>query len=570
MKKLNDWKIGTKLFGILGFMIIVIVVISGLLIQKINQTANEMKKELYTELYESSSYLLNADRDFYQAEQAIKDALINKSSANAQAVFDDNIAQVRERMQSAQEILINDTGVNQGEIGGYFSEFFGMFDQWEKDAKVILMNSTEVSIPSLNSLREDFETTRNEINSIQESIEISAVEMIDEINESIQTSIITIAIVIVVILVTMAVLGFFLIRSITKPISQLVHVNQLIAAGNLQFEPIQLNRKDEIGQLDNSSQKMIQYIKQMILGMQELAGEVKTQTNDLTEASMSVSTGAESIAATMEELASVTVVQASSTTDISSSLEDLNAQIKASTVEGEELQKVSKDVFNHALEGSKQMDVSVTQMEEITKIMTESVDKVKELENMSAKIFTLVEVIQAIAEQTNLLALNAAIEAARAGESGKGFAVVADEVRKLAEQVAKSVTEITGIISNVQLETKEVVETLEVGYEKVTLGNEQIQISQESFHTIHESMNDMMTRIQHISTNLTLINGSSEGVSHSLQEIASSSEEAAAGIEESAASAQQQNATLEEIASSVDTLANLSDDLFTLTKKFSI
>lgn len=87
---------------------------------------------------------------------------------------------------------------------------------------------------------------------------------------------------------------------------------------------------------------------------------------------------------------------------------------------------------------------SARSVDDIERRLAEFDMTVEHLEQHSAEIGKVVEMISRISDQTNLLALNASIEAARAGESGRGFAVVADEVRSLAEQVKQATGEIAG------------------------------------------------------------------------------------------------------------------------------
>lgn len=76
-------------------------------------------------------------------------------------------------------------------------------------------------------------------------------------------------------------------------------------------------------------------------------------------------------------------------------------------------------------------------------------DSIKTIENESAEIYKIINIIGNISAQTNLLGLNAAIEAARSGEQGRGFAVVAEEIRKLSITTKSNAEEIKKFIGNI-------------------------------------------------------------------------------------------------------------------------
>ncbi|UXH46281.1 methyl-accepting chemotaxis protein [Rossellomorea vietnamensis] len=363
---------------------------------------------------------------------------------------------------------------------------------------------------------------------------------------------------------------FFISRRVTKNLTRVVEMSNEMAGGNLTVEPVDYDGKDEIGQLATAVNAMGKSLRTMMTHIIDISETLSSQSEELTQSAEEVKAGSEQVASTMEELALGSETQAHNASTLSGKMEIFSEQMEEANTNGKEVVISSTDVLSKTGEGKQLMNQSVKQMSVIDEIVQDAVSKVQGLDHQTKEVTKLVSIIKDVAEQTNLLALNAAIEAARAGEDGRGFAVVAEEVRKLAEQVSRSVEDITLIVGSIQKESSDVADSLEEGYKEVEKGTHQIKTTGETFETISYQVNGMADRIQTVTTNLATMSAGTQEMMASIQEIASLSEEAAAGVEQTSASTQQTSSSMEEVAGSSEQLAKLAQELTGLVRKFQV
>ncbi|WP_438826347.1 methyl-accepting chemotaxis protein [Pseudomonas graminis] len=149
--------------------------------------------------------------------------------------------------------------------------------------------------------------------------------------------------------------------------------------------------------------------------------------------------------------------QTSRTSSVAAAINQLGAAAQEIAQNAALASQHSSEATQLASEGQGVVSQTIKAMNQLSEKISESCANIETLNNKTANIGQILEVITGISQQTNLLALNAAIEAARAGEAGRGFAVVADEVRNLAHRTQDSAQQVQGMIEELQVGARDAV-----------------------------------------------------------------------------------------------------------------
>ncbi|MCV2403612.1 methyl-accepting chemotaxis protein [Marinomonas sp. C2222] len=209
---------------------------------------------------------------------------------------------------------------------------------------------------------------------------------------------------------------------------------------------LKIHSDDDIGQIALGINKFIEQL-------QSLMKEVKNSTEQFTGR-------VESIYQQSEENSTVLEQHAVETEHIVAAVEELSSSAVMVAEHSNSAASSAMEAKGRSTTANDMLRKAQDQIALLASEVLKAADNVKQMDQKTGDIQSIVEVIGGIAEQTNLLALNASIEAARAGEQGRGFAVVADEVRALANRTQDSTTEIGNAISNLQVEATSVVSAI--------------------------------------------------------------------------------------------------------------
>lgn len=375
--------------------------------------------------------------------------------------------------------------------------------------------------------------------------------------------------VISVLIVSGLMIGFVILRSIIQPLYVLRDRLSEIAEGGADLsQRIVLNRRDELGDVAASFNKMVSNLQHLIQQFEQNAKLVASTSQEVAASVEQTNQATEQITLAVQEIATGLDRQVDDADQAVRTVSDISQAIKEATHSIETVAEITLSAEEKSSSGTNLVQQTLTQLHQMQQSVQATAGVINGLGEKAEEITTIIGIMSEIAAQTNLLALNAAIEAARAGEHGKGFSIVADEVRKLAEQSSTAADQIQSVIQGIQNETKHAIASMHTGTQAVETGLHMAEQTGSAFHSIADTINKIKSCTNDVVVLMTQVSEYSQTMLPQITEISHLSEESSGMNQQVVAATEEQTASMEEITASVSQLHHMSQELHRLTHQF--
>jgi methyl-accepting chemotaxis protein len=217
---------------------------------------------------------------------------------------------------------------------------------------------------------------------------------------------------------------------------------------------------------------------------------LRSITIPVTTAVGNLASAAAEILAATTQLASGSQEQAAAVAETVSTVDEVTQTSDQAAQRSKAVSEAAQRSVESGKAGRRAVDEAVTVMGKVKEQSESIAEGILGLAEQAQSIGDIIATVNEIAEQTNLLALNAAIEASRAGEHGRGFNVVASEIKILADQSKRATAQVRQILGDIQKATNAAVMVTEQGTKSVSDALKTITEAGVTIQTLAEAISD--------------------------------------------------------------------------------
>lgn len=609
MKKLNfNFSIGFQITLLAITSVLFLALVGGLGYQAVRSLSTEATKSVAKA--SNTTDLMNsmrlANTGFYDMIREFKDLLLRGQDPELYAKhldqFEQKYANVRDAL--AETRLAGDAvGFETAPIDKLLDEFEALHGKYETAIKGFNTSSAIGGMDVDKKIRGIDRATGVEMNKLAEDINDFALKNGKDaeraLKQTASSSEIKTLVAILVSLPILLVIGFFITRHIVRNLQLFQSTIAKITAGDFDAR-VKINTRDELGvlaeafnelldsrvaslaraekeneELNESVLTLLQAVAQLsrrdlsvkapvsenVTGavadaINLMAGEtakVMSEVNnisaDVTKASMTVQAHADSMLAAAE-------LDREEVDRTANSLQQAAQSMRTIANLAQECNNVADSAIKTTQLALSTVNSTVSGINSTRDVIRETEKRIKRLGERSQEISGVVNLINVIAERTHILALNASMHAASAGEAGRGFAVVADEVQRLAENARQATQQISALVSNIQLETADTVNTMNSAIAQIVEGSRLAEQAGQQMQLTQQTTADLVASVKQIAS-------ASESQALAGQELLARSEH----IRESSEKA---TAKLQEQASQTDNLMEYAKQLLATVRVFKL
>ncbi len=540
---LNRLNIGPRLVLLIAIQTIVLIIIGATAIAGLNYATNTTQSLNKSVIEQVSLNQINdaLRSDLLQMVNAVAAGKLSWETgranlAAARNLFVNNWDEYKEDKSAAE---IQDIEASLGnEYNNVLNAFQGLGEQFQMEDRVALNSYLDTAIPKLVK---PFLTELNERVNEHQLLSESLFDQTVSNTKLFLTS--SIGIIFIGLLLS-ALLGYFIYRSISRPVRNISLAVQSVAEGDYTART-NMSGADELSELGKAFDNLVEdkvttlakaekdneTLNHSVINLlqavsklsqrdltikvpvtEDVTGPVADALNQLTSETSKVLSGVRRVSEEVANASNLVKSQSDTVIKVAEKEREEVEQTARELADAANAMKVIADLAQNCnFAAEEAITTTHTAMETVNNTVEgingirqnihETEKRIKRLGERSQEISRAVNLINSISERTHILALNASMHAASAGEAGKGFAVVADEVQRLAENARDATSQISTLVSNIQVETADTVSTMNKVISQVVEGSKlaedagrQMQQTKERTEGLVQSVREIANR----------------------------------------------------------------------------